>query len=195
MSLISWITDYIYTPITFFLRKNGLFGIISSLLITFLIAGLWHDATIPFVIWGLIQGFVLSLEAITKSSRSKIFNKKSFNNNIFFKLCCSILIYFIFSFSLIFGGPFESIDECLFVIEKIFSNDDSFSHSNKELSKLIILISLVLFLEFKQEYYPKKLKLFRNKNILIRWISYISIILCIVLLGVFSNDNFIYFQF
>ena len=75
ISLISWITDYIYTPITFFLRKNGLFGIILSLLLTFLIAGLWHDATLPFVIWGLIQGVVLSLEAITKSSRLKIFNK------------------------------------------------------------------------------------------------------------------------
>ena len=195
ISLISWITDYIYTPITFFLRKNGLFGIILSLLLTFLIAGLWHDATLPFVIWGLIQGFVLSLEAITKSSRLKIFNKNSLNNNIFFKVCCSILVYFIFSFSLIFGGPFESLNECLFVIEKIFLNNDSFSHSKIELLKLIILILLVLFLEFKQEYYPEKLKLFRNKNLLIRWISYLSIILFIVLLGVFSNDNFIYFQF
>ena len=46
-------------------------------------------------------------------------------------------------------------------------------------------ILLVLFLEFKQEYYPEKLKLFRNKNLLIRWISYLSIILFIVLLGVF----------
>lgn len=195
ISLISWITDYIYTPITFFLRKNGLFGIILSLLLTFLIAGLWHDATLPFVIWGLIQGVVLSLEAITKSSRLKIFNKNSLNNNIFFKVCCSILVYFIFSFSLIFGGPFESLNECLFVIEKIFLNNESFSFSKIELLKLIILISLVLFLEFKQEYYPEKLKLFRNKNLLIRWISYLSIILFIVLLGVFSNDNFIYFQF
>ena len=137
----------------------------------------------------------LGLEAITKSSRLKIFNKNSLNNNIFFKVCCSILVYFIFSFSLIFGGPFESLNECLFVIEKIFLNNDSFSHSKIELLKLIILILLVLFLEFKQEYYPEKLKLFRNKNLLIRWISYLSIILFIVLLGVFSNDNFIYFQF
>ena len=81
------------------------------------------------------------------------------------------------------------------LLKKIFLNNESFSFSKIELLKLIILISLVLFLEFKQEYYPEKLKLFRNKNLLIRWISYLSIILFIVLLGVFSNDNFIYFQF
>ena len=195
ISLITWITDYIYTPISFYLRKKKLTGIIISLMITFLIAGLWHEASISFIIWGLIQGFVLSFEAITKSYRFNIQKKLSLTKNIFFNVFCSILVYLIFVFSLIFGGPFNSLSESLMVLKKIILSQGSFPIFNLDFLKLILLILMIVVLEFKQEFFSKKIKFFRNNNIYIRWVSYISIILLITLLGVFKNNNFIYFQF
>ena len=160
-----------------------------------MIAGLWHEASISFIIWGLIQGLVLSFEAVTKSYRFNIQKKLSLTKNIFFNIFCSILIYFIFVFSLIFGGPFNSLSESLMVLKKIILSQGSFPIFNLDFLKLIILILMIIALEFKQEFFSKKIKFFRNKNIYIRWFSYISIILLITLLGVFKNNNFIYFQF
>lgn len=70
MSLITWITDYLYTPLSFTFRKLKIWGIVIALIFTFLIAGLWHGATISFLLWGLIQGVILSIEALTKKKKN-----------------------------------------------------------------------------------------------------------------------------
>jgi len=59
MSLINWITDYLYTPLSLSFRKYGVFGIVLALMITFIIAGAWHGAAITFIFWGFVQGIVL----------------------------------------------------------------------------------------------------------------------------------------
>ena len=195
MSLISWITDYIYTPISFYMRKKGLFGIIISLLITFVIAGLWHDATISFVIWGLIQGLILSFEASTKNIRFNFQKKFGLINNFTFNLLCSVLIYFTFSFSLIFGSAFKSLSETSLAINKILFNYGTLLFDNQTLLKLALIIFIVIFIEFKQEFFSNKFKIFRNKSMYVRWSSYIIIIIIIIFFGIFNNNNFIYFQF
>ena len=40
ISLISWLTDYVYTPLSFRYRKYRLWGIVLALMLTFLIAGI-----------------------------------------------------------------------------------------------------------------------------------------------------------
>jgi alginate O-acetyltransferase complex protein AlgI len=67
MSLTQWLTDYIYWPLCRKLRKRALFAarpvLLSSvsILVTFLICGLWHGDTIAFVLWGLYHGVGLSI--------------------------------------------------------------------------------------------------------------------------------------
>jgi D-alanyl-lipoteichoic acid acyltransferase DltB (MBOAT superfamily) len=51
ISLITWITDYVYTPLSFTFRKLGLTGVVLALLIAFLISGIWHGAALTFVAW------------------------------------------------------------------------------------------------------------------------------------------------
>jgi alginate O-acetyltransferase complex protein AlgI len=56
ISLTSWLTDYIFTPIALQLRYYGNAGLIISILITFLVSGLWHGANWTYVAWGAVHG-------------------------------------------------------------------------------------------------------------------------------------------
>ena len=54
---------------------------------------------------------------------------------------------------------------------------------------------LLLVVEFKKEYYKGDFSFFRNKNYIIRNLSYATLIIIILLFGVFDGGQFIYFQF
>ena len=77
MSLISWINDYVFKPLNFYLRRFRKLGIVIGLFITFIIAGLWHSITFSFIIWGLFQATILSIEFIYKI-KNDFFKKNRF---------------------------------------------------------------------------------------------------------------------
>jgi len=62
ISLSSWIRDYIYVPLGG--NRTGVPRQCLNLLITMFLAGLWHGASIRFVLWGLMHGAWLSLEKL-----------------------------------------------------------------------------------------------------------------------------------
>jgi alginate O-acetyltransferase complex protein AlgI len=75
ISLTSWLTDYLYTPMIIRWRNWGLIGIHLSVFLTFLISGLWHGAGWNFIVWGLLHGLAISFELFTKKIRKKGFQK------------------------------------------------------------------------------------------------------------------------
>ncbi len=75
MSLITWLTDYLYTPLSFHLRKFKIWGIVIALMLTFIISGVWHGANWTFIVWGAVQGIILSFEALSNKKKS-FFEKK-----------------------------------------------------------------------------------------------------------------------
>ena len=56
ISLIKWLTDYIYTPLAFSFRSYGIWGIVMTLMITFILSGIWHGATWGFFGAGRVAG-------------------------------------------------------------------------------------------------------------------------------------------
>ncbi len=67
MSLTGWLTDYIYWPLTkrirsfTFFKKRPVTLSCISILVTFLVCGLWHGDGMNFVVWGLYHGVGLSI--------------------------------------------------------------------------------------------------------------------------------------
>ena len=89
MSLTGWLTDYIYWPLVKKLRKVGLvkkrpiFISNISIIITFIICGMWHGETMNFVIWGLYHGIGLSVLNVYQKRKRKVRNiyvRKYFNS-------------------------------------------------------------------------------------------------------------------
>ncbi len=62
ISLSTWLRDYLYIPLGGSL--GGKWQTCKNLMITMVLAGLWHGANWTFVIFGAIHGVVLSLERL-----------------------------------------------------------------------------------------------------------------------------------
>lgn len=66
ISLTSWLRDYLYRPLKG--RKRGTTHMYRNLILTMMVAGLWHGAAWTFVIWGTLQGVILVVERMIKGS-------------------------------------------------------------------------------------------------------------------------------
>ena len=197
ISLISWLTDYIYTPLAFSLRKYKIKGIVIAIMITFIISGLWHAASLSFLIWGLLQGTFLSIEAIINKRRAFFVKKYNLNTKGAYIFICSVFTYLLFAFSEIFGGAVDSVTSALAVIKKIFTNFSGPFYY--ETPSMIIFLSIGIFLlffaEWITEYYKGVFSFFNNRSWVIRAVSYAFLIIIILLIGVFDGGQFIYFKF
>ena len=64
MSLSTWLSDYIFTPIMISLRDARIISLIVATTTTFFVSGLWHGASWNFVLWGLYFGFWVLIESL-----------------------------------------------------------------------------------------------------------------------------------
>jgi D-alanyl-lipoteichoic acid acyltransferase DltB (MBOAT superfamily) len=56
ISLTAWLTEYVFTPLSFTFRDYGKFGLMLAIIINFIVVGIWHGANWTFVAYGLIHG-------------------------------------------------------------------------------------------------------------------------------------------
>jgi alginate O-acetyltransferase complex protein AlgI len=174
ISLISWLTDYVYTPLSFKFRRYKIWGIIIALMLTFLISGIWHGAAWTFVAWGLMQGVFLSFEALTSRKRTAFESRYNLNRNTIYIIGCILATFVLFASSQVDGSPYLDLTT---------------------LSYSFMGILIMLLKDFKDEYFPGRLSFFSNRKAWIRYSAYLSIIFIILLFGVFKGNSFIYFQF
>ncbi|MGV3641211.1 MAG: MBOAT family O-acyltransferase, partial [Adhaeribacter sp.] len=67
ISLSNWFRDYVYIPLGG--SRRGLLITCRNLVLVFLLCGIWHGASWNFVVWGLLHGFYLVVEALFRSRR------------------------------------------------------------------------------------------------------------------------------
>jgi alginate O-acetyltransferase complex protein AlgI len=144
ISLISWLTDYVYTPLSFAFRKYRLFGIALALLLTFIISGIWHGAAITFMIWGLMQGVFLSIEALTSKKRTEFETKHNLKNNRLYTIIGICFTFILFAASLILGRA-ANLSEALNIYEILFSTTSA-SFIGLSLLTVCIIGLVVIFI-------------------------------------------------
>jgi alginate O-acetyltransferase complex protein AlgI len=64
MTLSFWLRDYLFIPLGG--SRRGLSMTIRNLMITFLIAGIWHGAGWTFIVWGLLHGAYQSVHVLAR---------------------------------------------------------------------------------------------------------------------------------
>ena len=74
ISLSEWLRDYIYFPVTrFFLRRNAnprfVLTLVVPPMVTMLVSGLWHNASLPLLVWGALHGVYLTVERVWSAFR------------------------------------------------------------------------------------------------------------------------------
>ena len=62
MTLSNWFRDYVFYPLE---RKRRVLRWLTqpvNILLVFLLTGLWHGITPPFIVWGLLHGLAIAIE-------------------------------------------------------------------------------------------------------------------------------------
>tara|TARA_R110002012_G_scaffold283304_2_gene473595 strand:+ start:44125 stop:45537 length:1413 start_codon:yes stop_codon:yes gene_type:complete len=184
ISLSTWFRDYVYIPLGGNRVSKSRWFI--NIFITFLLSGIWHGANWTFVVWGALNGAYLVLETF--------FLKKKNNNNILNIL----LTFFLINVSWIFFRS-NSIEHALQIIHKIlFSPGQLYIGEGDDITALIyslLAISLLLLIEVKKEFFNTLFTMSNNKHEVVRLLTFSVLIFIILYLGVFDNNQFIYFQF
>lgn len=195
MSLINWLTDYIYTPLSFALRKWKIWGIMVSLMLTFLISGIWHGAALTFILWGIIQGVYLCTEALLQKKRTTFENNHKLNKKWWYIAICCLAVYVLFTFSQIFGRA-ESVSQANEVIAKLFQLDGSLMRNAGGLTIGVISLAILMLYDFMKEFFPGFLSNpFNSKVWILRYSCFFVLIIYILLFGELNNSQFIYFNF
>ena len=193
MSLSTWFADYFYNPIAIAKRDWGNWSIVYAFFVTFITLGFWHGANWTFLIFGALQGLILTIEFFTRKIRKNMRKKiPAFVNSI---AGITFTISY-FAFSLIFFRA-NSVKDALIIIRRLFTAKESGIYiENPSIMLFSILgIGFLALVECKKEYFNHLFTFSNNKYWLIRNGYYCLLLAIILIAGVFDGGEFIYFQF
>jgi D-alanyl-lipoteichoic acid acyltransferase DltB (MBOAT superfamily) len=181
VTLSFWFRDYLYIPLG---GKHGFFKGSLNLFVVFLVSGLWHGANWTFVVWGGIHGGLLLIE-------------KKFDPLSKLPMLLKILITFhLVCLSWIFFRA-NDISQAFQMINNFFEFNFSEVHLGGSMVDLCFgLFCYLLLLVYDsylfrngQSYYALKIPCFSTC-----WVRFLGASFLVVF-GVFSQTEFLYFQF
>ena len=162
-------------------------------MVTFLVSGLWHGANWTFVVWGGLNGLYQIIDKLFTSVKGKIWKKLSSSEKGKFKIVVNIIITFILiSFTWIFFRA-NSMDEAFLVIKKIYQFEGRLFTA--KIGYGVILLVILIISDILQERNSGVHYFLDNKHRAVRYITYLTLVLIILMIGVFDGAQFIYFQF
>ncbi|MEW7278530.1 MBOAT family O-acyltransferase [Aquimarina sp. 2201CG1-2-11] len=195
ISLTTWMMDYVFTPLSFTLRKYQKIGLIFAIIATFVLVGFWHGANWTFVAYGLLHGFYfIPLVYSGKMNSSEIVAKGKLFPSV--KEIAKMLLLFVLIMLTDIFFRAESVTMAFDYLGIIFSSS-LFTNPTVLFSNVaIITIGLIGFFVGVEWYNREKKHDFDISNfpVYVRWGAYISIFLLILFFGK-SASTFIYFQF
>ncbi|MBN2828837.1 MAG: MBOAT family protein [Candidatus Cloacimonetes bacterium] len=192
ISLTTWLKDYIYFPLVE--TNPTVLRMCVLIFITFLLSGLWHGADWTFVIWGIWQAVFLIYDILMRKKRKRM--EKWFKERKLLNL--SLGFRYLVTFAIICLGAIffraSDVKQGWAILKGILSlKEGSLFIDAATLSYSFIALILLLFIEANNTIDFNDF-IMRQKT-LSKWSLYYIIIISIIVLGVFDNSAFIYFQF
>lgn len=195
ISLSTWFRDYLYFP----LGGNRVRKLLwyRNIFVVFMVSGVWHGAAWTYVVWGALQGFYMVFSDLSKCWRDKI-ESALFGDSGIRKLYAVLVTFNLTAFSFIFFRS-NSLNDAFYIVGNLFSSwsirfDQVPGFGVTQFALSIALIALLECAHLVQ----------RTKNMSelvlswptpLRWGYYYLGVALVLLLGVFSQRQFVYFQF
>lgn len=175
ISLTSWFTEYVY--ITLGGNRVVKWRWMLNILIVFILSGIWHGATIAFLIWGLMHGIAYLIEHFMGIKKG----------NIAYGFLCFIIISIAWIYFRI-----DNFTTASNIVSKIFTDFGSPLYMSINGSAFSFFLTMAVLLVFMiREYLTYKAKA-RYQFMVDIEASFLLIL--IAFLGISSN-SFVYFQF
>ncbi len=193
ISLSTWLRDYLYIPLGG--NRKGNIRTYINLIITMLLGGLWHGASMTFVIWGGAHGIALAVHKLWQEMRIKYRLNLFQENNYLPKIIKGISIFITFHFVSFLWVFFyhKELGNALNVFQAMFS-------PMKPLVELEIYIVLSIFIgliiHFIGDYLTRiHISVQKLNPLAIPLFVNTMLLLIIIKMGPSIVPPFIYFQF
>ncbi|WP_316844664.1 MBOAT family O-acyltransferase [Pedobacter psychrodurus] len=191
ISLSTWFRDYLYIPLGG--NKVGMGRWIFNLFITFLVSGVWHGASLNFIIWGALHGLLISLESLNQRKKFFTFKLPLWLGTLWtFSVVCFAWIFF----------RANNLHDSFTIIKNLFDYGHSFiaevrQSTGTDLYNFAVGFPLIfLLLIFEGFWGTQKVQYYFYAYRSVRFLSYLTLIMLIAMFGVLvSQSSFIYFQF
>ena len=187
ISLSLWLKDYVYIPLGG--SRKGEKKTYRNLILTFLVSGIWHGADWTFVVWGLLNGLIVSIERLFGIVKKKSSGVSALLRwGLFFIIICILRIFIRAS----------SLKDVGFMLKSIFVNFGKAQIQMSELVTCLLAITILMLKEISEEFnfklkQPAVLK--STHSVVFKICGVVAFLCFIILFGVFDGDQFIYFQF
>ena len=193
ISLTSWLTEYIFTPLSISFRDYNKLGLILAIIINFVLCGIWHGANWPFVLFGFVHGlyFIPSIIKGTINKKKKLDLTKAFPNFREFLNMIStfipVMLTFVFFKSTTANQAFQFYSKMF--TKTVFSTPASFP------LYIAGFVAVLLLLEWTGRSQDYAIKKSFNKFPKVFQILFYFILLATIFVFSAKEQQFIYFQF
>jgi alginate O-acetyltransferase complex protein AlgI len=209
ISFSRWILDYIFKPLQMQWRDAQTLGVAAALMVTFLFSGLWHGASMNFVIWGALHGVFIATSVFTKPWQDRVYEHARLKDHPLRRLIQVFVTFHLVTFAWIFFRA-SSLADAWYVVTHLLSTTSShvspLASQSSGLANLLspvlmdkgmhgfALMTLSVLLMFAGSYYGKRIRV-QAQPLLVRWGVYYALVLALVYLSVYDDVGFVYFQF
>ena len=194
ISLSTWLRDYLYIPLGG--NKKSKPRTYLNLFIVMLLGGLWHGASLNFIIWGVLHGVYLAIHKILVDKFPNAVNNKFFKTKIGMVFSIFVTQYLVFLTWIAFrvqdtNAMFYAMTKYL-VLDFQLENTKYFVLSHKFPISIIIIFFILHFISYKK---GNLLEILSNLSLRF-WIVFLMGIMILILFFYDGNpENFIYFKF
>ena len=191
ISLSTWLRDYLYISLGG--NRGGTLKTWRNLMTTMLLGGLWHGAGWPFVIWGGLHGSYLVLQRLivlpVSSARLTGLARHAWTWLCRIGVILAVCLAWVFFRSESFGDAMTYLGNIL--TSGDFSPGPLRNKFQLGLALLLVAIFLALEVGYEDSSFIRRLRWKRPVRIGFA----IALIIALPLLGTFSGNAFVYFQF
>ena len=194
ISLSSWIKDYLYFPLFFSLKilRGKTRGYITQI-ITMGIMGLWHGAAWTFIIWGLYHGILLAIYTGLKPKICNLVNPKSYiGREIWFFARAFFMLSLVSLGGVIFRA--QSMLQAKLMLQSLICDFSLASLNAHHVRNLIFYVWFIMLIEVIR-HKTGDLNILRHLPIFVRINALLYMGYSVMLMGVLSGEEFVYFQF
>ncbi len=190
ISLTTWFRDYVYIPLGG--NRTTQTRWLLNIAIIFLVSGLWHGANWTFVVWGALHGGYYIVWILYRKWRPTVSKSLAWQGlSRLFTLTFVIFAWIFFRAN--------SFADAIYIVTHLGQN---WSFSLDALNLLgimgtliaIVFLAILFAVEIGKEYFNLRERFFQLSRPL-RWTAYYALASSILIFGVFSSAEFVYFQF
>lgn len=214
ISLSTWFRDYIYIPLGG--SRVGSFRYTINIMITFMVSGLWHGASLTFIVWGALHGAVQVLETFAHNAWARLRGRdpkdKAYRKKGAARIVSIVLVFIFATVAWVFFEA-DSVSDALYVLTNMWHGIaspvayikgglQSIGINSGMMLHLIIVIGMLFVYDLTAYIASQKgstiFAWFNRLPKVVRWLVYILVVdLMVIWFMQYGADSssFVYFEF